>query len=280
MSVLDWLLLHQNRLLWGALIFAGGACAIWESLWPRRQWRLPVAARLTTNAALRLLNGAVLALLLPLSAAAFAVTCSIRGWGLLNLAQLSGAAGFLVSLLALSLLAYLVHRALHASALLWRVHRVHHCDLDVDFSTGLRHHPLEVIAMSLAQLACIAILGIDAAALIVFWTLETAAAMFTHANVHISARWDKYLRLALVTPDMHRIHHSTDALESNRNFGTLVPWWDLLFSTYQREPAHGNTQMSVGVADLRTPGELGLVHLLLLPFQRGPRASHPAEAPR
>ena len=242
-----------------ALVFG-----IWELRRPHQAWTQRPAPRIIANIALRVLNGFVVAFLLPVASIAFAVQCAQNGSGMLNWSVLPSGTAAAVSVLALSLSAYALHRLLHIVPVLWKIHRAHHSDLDLDFSTSVRHHPFEVVLTWAAQLATIAALGIDPAGLVIYTVLEVVNAVFTHANVRLPPVIDRLLGGLLVTPAMHRVHHSADPAGANRNFSTLLPWWDRLFGTY----AAGANPGDLGIPQYRAPQDVTLTRLLLLPFAK------------
>lgn len=260
----NWLITFHTTLISGATLAAALVFALWEWCLPRHPWTQPPAQRIVVNIALRVLNGVVVAFLLPIASIAFAVQCKNEGAGALNWIVLPAGAAGVLSVLALSLSAYGLHRVLHVVPMLWKIHRAHHSDLDLDFSTSVRHHPFEVVLAWVAQLATIAVLGIAPAALVIYTVLEVANAVFTHANVRLPAKVERLLGCVLVTPAMHRVHHSSDAAAANRNFSTLLPWWDKLFGTYAERAASNE----VGLAQLRAPRDVTLARLLLLPFAK------------
>jgi sterol desaturase/sphingolipid hydroxylase (fatty acid hydroxylase superfamily) len=158
----------------------------------------------------------------------------------------------------------------HAVPLLWRLHMVHHADLDYDFTTGLRFHPIEILVSMALKLAAVAALGPSALAVLIFEITLNATAMFNHSNIHIPAAIDRLLRLLLVTPDMHRVHHSVIVQETNSNYGFAFPWWDRLLGTYKAHPVHGHEQMSIGLSQFRDIYRQTILQLLIMPFSGPP----------
>ena len=189
-----------------------------------------------------------------------------RGWGLFNNLELPAALAIVVSAIALDLLIYLQHVMFHAVPALWRLHRMHHADLDIDVTTGARFHPIEIVLSMLIKLAAVAVLGAPAVAVVIFEVLLNATAMFNHANLRLPEGVDRFLRLVVVTPDMHRVHHSIVPAETNSNFGFNLPWWDRLLGTYRAQPAAGHEAMTIGIEQFRTPKDLRLDRLLVQPF--------------
>jgi sterol desaturase/sphingolipid hydroxylase (fatty acid hydroxylase superfamily) len=211
---------------------------------------------------------------LPVLAVGFALLAEARGWGLLNAFEVAFALALPVSLLALDLAIYLQHVLFHAVPALWRLHRVHHADLEFDVTTGLRFHPIEILLSMGIKLAVVAALGPPAIAVLVFEVLLNATSMFNHGNVRIALGLDRILRWIVVTPDMHRVHHSIHANETNSNFGFNLPWWDRLLGTYRAQPRDGHEGMTIGIEQFRTPRELWLDRLLIQPL-RGPASGYP-----
>ncbi len=190
-----------------------------------------------------------------------------RGWGLLNNLHLPNAIAVVAAVLALDLAIYLQHVMFHAVPALWRVHRMHHADLDFDLTTGVRFHPIEIVLSMLIKLAAIAALGAGALGVLIFETLLNATSMFNHGNVNLAERRDRRLRWMVVTPDMHRVHHSIVAAETNSNFGFNLPWWDRLLGTYCAQPAAGHLGMTIGIEQFRETPELRIDRMLSLPFR-------------
>lgn len=254
--------------------------AAWEAMAPRRTHQLPRRARWPANLGIVALNTVLVRLLLPTTAVAFALLGEQRGWGLLNAIDLPRGAAIVLAVLALDLAIYLQHVLFHAVPLLWRLHRMHHADLDIDVTTGARFHPIEIVASMVLKLAAIAALGAPAEAVLVFEILLNATAMFNHANLRLSEGLDRVLRWFVVTPDRHRVHHSIVPQETNRNFGFNAPWWDHLFGTYRAQPAAGHEGMTIGIEQFRSPREQRLDRLLTQPFREDPVAGLPAAPDR
>ncbi|WP_375054987.1 sterol desaturase family protein [Zobellella sp. DQSA1] len=252
----------------------------WELAAPRRRPQCPRRRRWPHNLALVALNTLLVRLWFPLAAVGAALVAAERGWGLLNQLSLPGWFGLLLSLLALDFIIYLQHRLFHAVPLLWRLHRLHHADLEFDVTTGLRFHPLEILLSMLIKLLAVVLLGTPALAVLIFEVLLNISSMFNHGNVRLPARLDRRLRLLVVTPDMHRVHHSILRRETDSNFGFNLPWWDRLFGTYRAQPAAGHAGMIIGLEEFRDPGELRLDRMLLQPFRRPPRPSGGREIPK
>ncbi len=191
--------------------------------------------------------------------------------------RLPYALAVIAAVLALDLAIYLQHVVFHAVPVLWRVHRMHHADLDFDVTTGVRFHPIEIVLSMLFKLGVIAALGASALGVLIFETLLNATSMFNHGNLNLAGRTDRWLRWMLVTPDMHRVHHSIVVAETNSNFGFNLPWWDRLFGTYRAQPAAGHLGMTIGIEEFREPDELRLHRMLTQPL-REPSGAYAIDA--
>jgi sterol desaturase/sphingolipid hydroxylase (fatty acid hydroxylase superfamily) len=254
----------------GSFLAVFAALAAWEWLAPRRDRAFPRRARWPHNAGLLLLDVLVLRIAAPGAAIAVALAGEARGWGLLHAVGLSGWVAVPLAVALLDLAIYFQHVTFHAVPALWRLHRVHHSDLDVDVTTGTRFHPIEILVSTAIKCAAVAAIGAPAVAVLAFEVLLNATAMFNHANVRLPIALDRLLRWLVVTPDMHRVHHSVVYNESSSNFGFNLPWWDRLFGTYRAQPAAGHAQMTLGVDAFRTAADLRLDRLLAQPFRDTP----------
>jgi sterol desaturase/sphingolipid hydroxylase (fatty acid hydroxylase superfamily) len=235
---------------------------------PRRERSFPRSRRWPHHAGLTLVNAAVTRVLAPFGAVGFAVWAETQGWGWLQSTAWPSWIEWVVSLVALDCAIYWQHRSFHAIPLLWRLHRTHHSDIDVDVSTGLRFHPLE-IALSLGvKFLVVSALGSPAGAVLTFEILLNAISMFNHSNGGMRPRLERMLRWIVVTPDMHRVHHSVAPDETNSNFGFNLPWWDRVFRTYRAEPREGHASMALGVGGWREAKDSRLDQLLLQPFNK------------
>ncbi|MCL7942250.1 sterol desaturase family protein [Halomonas sp. ATCH28] len=210
-------------------------------------------------------------LFFPLAAVGAALVAAEQGWGLFNLVSVPKGLAVVVSVVMLDVAIYFQHRLFHAVPWLWRLHRMHHADLEFDVTTGLRFHPLEILISMGIKLAVVTLLGTPALAVLIFEVLLNATSMFNHGNVRLPARVDRWLRLAVVTPDMHRVHHSIVRQETDSNFGFNLPWWDRLFGTYRDQPAAGHLGMTIGIEAFREAHDLRLDRMLLQPFVNPPR---------
>jgi sterol desaturase/sphingolipid hydroxylase (fatty acid hydroxylase superfamily) len=241
--------------------------ALWELIAPRRTLAISKVVRWVNNLGLVFLNSFILRLLFPAAAVGMAAFASEQGWGLFNYYQTSFMVAVIVSVIAMDFIIYLQHVMVHAVPALWRLHRVHHADPDFDVTTGARFHPIEIILSMLIKFAVIAVLGPPVLAVIIFEVVLNATAMFNHSNVRLHTTIDKVLRLIVVTPDMHRVHHSVEDDEANSNFGFNLPWWDRLFGTYRDQPRAGHENMTIGIHTYNDPKLVSWIHgMLWLPF--------------
>lgn len=263
----DILPLSEAALRAGFFLGIFAAMAGWEALAPLRQQAVPRALRWGNNLALVALDSVIVRLVFPVTAVSFAALASERDWGLLGALDLPFWPALILALLLLDLIIYFQHRLFHAVPLLWRLHRVHHADTEFDVTTALRFHPVEMLVSMAIKLAAIAALGVPALAVLIFEIVLNGAAMFNHANVALPARAERVLRLFVVTPDMHRIHHSTRREEMNCNFGFNLPWWDRLLGSYCPRAQCDQREMLIGLDQLRARRELWLVPMLLQPLR-------------
>ncbi|MCB1518974.1 MAG: sterol desaturase family protein [Hyphomicrobiaceae bacterium] len=243
--------------------------ATWESFAPRRKQLVGRSRRWPSNIGVVVLDTAVVRILFPTTAVGLALFAEAKGFGLLNVWPVPFALAVVVSVVILDFAIYLQHVLFHAVPALWRLHRMHHADLDFDLTTGARFHPIEIILSMLIKLAVIGAIGAPALAVLIFEVLLNATAMFNHSNVHLPSRIDRVLRWFVVTPDMHRVHHSVVVRETNSNFGFNLPWWDRLFGTYRLAPEAGHEQMTIGVNEIRDQAEQRLDRMLTQPFRKG-----------
>lgn len=258
---------HEPALRVAAFVAMFGAMALWEALAPRRARALSRRQRWPANLGIVLLDTLLVRAVFPAAAVGMALAAEAQGWGLFNRYAIPAWAALAAGVVVLDLAIYLQHVMFHAVPALWRLHRMHHADLDIDVTTGARFHPVEIVLSLLLKLAAIAALGVPAAAVLVFELLLNATSMFNHANMRLPARMDRLLRWLVVTPDMHRVHHSVVTRETNSNFGFSLPWWDRLFGTYRDQPAAGHEAMTIGIEQFRDPGEQRLDRMLTQPFR-------------
>jgi sterol desaturase/sphingolipid hydroxylase (fatty acid hydroxylase superfamily) len=253
------------RLLAFASIFA--AMAGWEILAPRREQKLGRGTRWPGNVGIVILDTVLVRLVFPTTAVGLALLAEARGWGLFHTLDLPLWASVPIAVMALDLAIYLQHVLFHAVPALWRLHRMHHADLELDVTTGARFHPVEILLSMGIKLGVVAALGAPAVAVLVFEVLLNATSMFNHSNIRMPVWLDRVLRWVVVTPDMHRVHHSIVVRETNSNFGFNLPWWDRLFGTYRDQPAAGHETMTIGIEQFREPAEQRLDRMLTQPFR-------------
>lgn len=240
-----------------------------EAIWPRRARALPRAARWATNGLMTVLNTVTLRVLVPVLAVGAAAYAQRVDIGVLNMVDLSPWAAVLIAVVLLDAAIYAQHVVFHHVPFLWRIHRVHHIDRDIDVTTALRFHPVEILLSMAIKIALVVALGAPPAAVILFEVVLNGMAMFNHANLKLPLGVDKVLRWLVVTPDMHRVHHSVRVSETNSNFGFNLSLWDRLFGTYRSEPADGHTKMTIGLAEFQDDRPARLGFSLWLPFSKG-----------
>ena len=278
-SVDSFLLEHQSALMQIAFFGVVSVLLLWEAAGPRRREQGSTALRWLNNGALTGLNVLVARMLAPALHVSAALIVSDQGWGVLHRSGAPYWAAVAVSLVVLDLTAYAVHRAFHGVPLLWRLHRVHHADPALDVTTGFRFHPLEDAVAGLFGIAAIAVLGPPVGAVVIREALVVAHASLAHANVRLWRGIDRAARLVLVTPDVHRVHHSALARETDSNFGIVLSVWDRLFGTYCAQPSLGHEAMTIGLREFRHRKYL-LVHwMLALPLLSATRASGSGDVP-
>ncbi len=248
----------------GILLLMGA----WEALAPRRILDVPRNLRWTGNLGIVFLNSLAARFLFPLMPVSLAFLAQERGWGLLNLLYLPDWLTFCTAFVLMDMAIYGQHVAFHAVPIFWRVHRMHHADTGYDVTTGLRFHPIEIFLSLAIKLAVVAAIGPPPVAVLVFEVVLNATSMFNHGNVRIPLPVDQVLRLLVVTPDMHRVHHSEIRKETDSNYGFNLPWWDRLFGTYRAQPEKGHEEMTIGLDKFRDPRMLRLHWLLAIPFLR------------
>lgn len=262
----EFLSLHEPVLRFAAFAAVLAAMAFWELAAPRRAYGMKRWRRWTTNLALAAFGTLLVRLLLPLVAAATAVEAEMRGFGLFNWIDAPLAVALPLSMIALDALIYAQHVVFHRVGFLWRLHRVHHADPDMDVTTGVRFHPVEIVVSMCVKVLTVALLGAPVAAVILFEVLLNAAAMFNHSNVRLPVAADRILRRIVVTPDMHRVHHSVYRDEYDMNFGFSLSLWDRLFGTYRAQPRDGHETMRIGLSAYPAPASAGLGWSLANPF--------------
>ena len=270
----DFLLAHEPPFRLSFFLGILVIMAIWEVAAPRRRQEIPRLLRWSNNLALVVVDTFFVRLAFPIVAVGLALLAAQRGWGLLNIFAVPTWAAIPIAIIVLDLVIYLQHVMFHAVPTLWRLHRMHHSDLEFDVTTGLRFHPLEILLSMGLKLAVVAVLGPPAIAVLIFEVLLNATALFNHSNIRIPLKLDRLLRMIVVTPDMHRVHHSILPTETNSNFGFNLPWWDRLLGTYHAQPRDGHEAMMIGIEQFRNRRDLWLDRMLIQPIQ-GPASSYP-----
>jgi sterol desaturase/sphingolipid hydroxylase (fatty acid hydroxylase superfamily) len=253
--------------------------ALWEWRAPHRRREAGRGGRWFGNLGLLAVDMIAVRLIAPTAAVGAALLAAHNGWGLLPLLHVPYWPAVLVSIVALDLVIYAQHMAFHHVPVLWRLHRVHHADTELDVTTGLRFHPFEILLSLAIKVAAVLALGAPALAVVAFEVLLNATAMFNHSNVALPPRLEPLARWLVVTPQMHEVHHSADRRETDSNFGFNLPWWDRLFGTYRAAPAAGDDGVVIGLPDFREPAERTLLRLLTQPFRRGAASMQAAEGP-
>jgi len=247
------------------------AMAVWELAAPRRKQELRRRTRWPGNLAIVVLDTLLVRLLFPIGTVAAAIAAEARGWGFFNAFDVPAWVAIPACVILLDLAIYLQHVLFHAVPALWRLHRMHHADLAFDVTTGVRFHPIEILLSMVIKLGVVTALGAPALAVLIFEVLLNATSMFNHGNVALPPGLDRMLRWLVVTPEMHRVHHSIVARETNSNFGFNLPWWDHLFGTYRPQPEAGHLGMTIGIAQFRDPAEQRLDRMLTQPFREDVR---------
>ena len=273
-GIATFILGHESQVRLAAFAAIIAVMAVWEVMAPRRNRTLSRRVRWPSNLGIVALNTVALRFVFPTAAVGIALLAQERGWGLLNIWSLPGWLKFAVAFVVLDVVIYLQHVVFHGVPFLWRLHRMHHTDLDIDVTTGARFHPGEILISMLLKMAVVVALGAPVIAVVVFEIVLNAAAMFNHGNVKLSAGLDNALRWIVVTPDMHRVHHSVIPAETNSNFGFNLAWWDRLFGTYRPQPKAGHEGMTIGLDIFRDPAQLRIDRMLVQPFI-GPARAHP-----
>lgn len=258
---------HESTIRLGAFLGIFAAMALWEILAPRRALTQPKSSRWLNNIALVVLNTLVLRLLFPAAAVGVAVHAGTQGWGLFNQLAVPGWFAILASVIILDFVIYLQHVMFHAVPVFWRLHRVHHADLDFDVTTGARFHTIEIVLSMLIKFAVIILIGPPVVAVVLFEVILNMTSMFNHSNVRLPLAADRLIRLLIVTPDMHRVHHSHLEHETNSNFGFNLSLWDRLMGTYRAQPEDGHTGMTIGIDTFNDSATcIKLPRLLWMPF--------------
>ncbi len=266
---METLILSQEKIIRLGFFFGVFVLvALWEIAASRRVLTIPKISRWATNLGVVVLNTVLLRLLFPTAAVGLALVGEEKAWGLLNNLNLFPWLAVILGIMLLDFAMYIQHVVFHAIPALWRLHMMHHADLDYDVTTGARFHPIEVVLSMGIKLMVVAALGPPAVAVLLFEVLLNATAMFNHGNIHIPGAVDRFLRWIVVTPDMHRVHHSVHAPFTNSNFGFNLPWWDRLLGTYVDQPPEKHEEMEIGLEQFRDPRQANaLLGILMLPFR-------------
>ena len=249
----------------GILVIVG----LWELIAPKRALTVSKVVRWSNNLGIVFLNSLVLRVSFPIVAVGMATYAEQQGWGILNQLELPRLIAIILAVMLLDMVIYFQHVMVHAVPLFWRLHRMHHADMDIDVTTGARFHPLEILLSMVIKLGTVTLLGAAPVAVLIFEILLNGTAMFNHGNVKLPRGFDKILRWLVVTPDMHRVHHSVIPSEANANFGFNLPWWDRIFMTYQDQPKEGHQGMTIGINAFRSQREAWLDRMIIQPFKKG-----------
>ena len=241
--------------------------ALWETGRPKRVWQLSRLSRWANHLTLSLINTIVVRLLIPLTVAGYAFSLESAGIGILNWLNLPNLLAIVCGVILLDLAIYTQHYLFHKIEFFWRFHRMHHTDLDFDVTTGIRFHPIEIVISLLIKFAVVTVLGPPVIAVITFEVLLNATSMFNHGNIALPQRLDRMLRMIIVTPDMHRVHHSVIRNETDSNFGFNLSWWDRIFGTYKNQPDKGHLGMKIGLPIFRQNMENRVDRLISQPFR-------------
>jgi sterol desaturase/sphingolipid hydroxylase (fatty acid hydroxylase superfamily) len=263
---MNWVMSHEPVVRLGFFVGVFTVMAVWELATPKRKLRAPKGARWFSNLGIMVAGTVVVRIIFPTAAVGMALVADQRSWGLLNNHDLAPVVSIVASVLVLDFFIYLQHVMFHAVPALWRLHMVHHADVDFDCTTGLRFHPLEIVLSMVIKLAAVVVLGPPAVAVLIFEVLLNGTSVFNHGNVRLPTAVDRVLRWIVVTPDMHRVHHSVKPLETNSNFGFNLPWWDRLLGTYRAQPEDGHESMTIGLDRFQDRPRQSFLWLLALPF--------------
>ncbi|MEM6414521.1 MAG: sterol desaturase family protein [Pseudomonadota bacterium] len=258
----------ESVLRLGAFISVLALMALFEAVFPRRGRGQKRRMRWATNLLLVVIDTIALRLALPIVAMGMAVIAETRGWGLLNQIVWPPWLEMLIAIIVLDFLIYWQHVASHRIPVFWRIHKVHHADRDIDVTTGVRFHPVEIILSMTYKIISICLLGPTVVTVFIFEVMLNTCAMFNHANLRLPLWLDKTIRLLVVTPDMHRVHHSAVVQETNSNYGFSLSIWDRVFGSYIAQPRDGHSAMTIGLSDYQSEAPNSLIWTLTIPFRR------------
>jgi sterol desaturase/sphingolipid hydroxylase (fatty acid hydroxylase superfamily) len=270
---MNWIAEHEPGIRLGVFLGVFVVMALWEVIAARRELTTGKPSRWFANFSLTILNTLEIRMVFPIGAVGLALVAADRGWGLFNNLDLPVATEVIGSVLVLDLIIYLQHVMFHAVPALWRLHMVHHADVDFDVTTGFRFHPIEIVLSMVIKAAAVAVVGPSVVAVVLFEVVLSATSLFNHGNIRVPGALDRVLRWIVVTPDMHRVHHSVTPSETNSNFGFNLPWWDRLLGTYVDQPALGHDRMTIGLEQFQDRPRQTLPWLLVLPLS-GRAAGH------
>ena len=262
---------HEIIIRLGCFVVIFSILAVWEIVKPRREQKFKKKPRWFNNLTIALFDTAIVRLLIPIVPVGMAVLAQERGWGLFNILALPYPVEIVVAVAALDCTIYFQHLLFHITPLLWPFHLVHHVDLDLDVTSGVRFHPVEITISMGIKLIAVLLLGAPPLAVLVFEILLNSTALFNHSNIYIPQALDRIIRLLIVTPDMHRVHHSVILKETYSNYGFTLSWWDRIFGTYQDQPVKGHQDMVIGHSRFLETGNQKLTWLLALPFLKQAR---------
>lgn len=267
MSISEVIIANETPIRLGFFFGIFAVMAGWELVAPQRALSVSKGLRWLNNLGVVGLNTVLLRIVFPTAAVGVALFVAEQGWGVFNYYAVPYALVVLLCVVMMDFAIYLQHLMFHATPALWRLHRMHHADLDIDVTTGARFHPIEILLSMLIKFAVIVVLGAPALAVLIFEVLLNATSMFNHSNVRMPLAVDKVLRLFVVTPDMHRVHHSIEDDETNSNFGFNLPWWDRMLGTYRGQPRAGHQGMVIGIQTFRDVKRCAtLPGMLAIPF--------------
>ena len=268
MTIDQFVMHYEKEIRMGFFFGMLAIIGVWEILAPKRALTVSKTVRWVNNLGLVFFNSFIIRLVFPIAAIGVAAMAQENGWGLLNNIEMPVWLAAVLAIIIMDLVIYIQHVMVHAIPVLWRLHRVHHADPDYDVTTGARFHTLEIILSMGIKFCTIVLLGPPVFAVIIFEVVLNATAMFNHGNIRLPKSIDQVLRLFLVTPDMHRVHHSIEDDETNSNFGFSLPWWDRLFGTYRDQPRAGHEGMVIGIRQFKKAKDVSwITGMLTLPFK-------------